>query len=190
MKWVPPISTLDATEKKLARIGQSIAKLEQQARTLRAKAKRRAVPDYEMAAAGGRKTRLSELFGDKEALVLVHNMGKGCGYCTMWADGYNALFERVAERAAFAVASPDAPADQQKLAKARGWRFPMVSAAGSSLFRDMGFEDAKGQPYPGVTTFVKGKNGAIERYAGTPFGPGDKFCSVFSFFDLLPAKPQ
>lgn len=188
MEWSPPIAKLDATEKKLAGIGKSIARLEKRARALRAKAKRRAVPDYELSGAGGRKMRLSDLFGDKTSLVLVHNMGKGCGYCTMWADGYNALFERLHERAAFAVASPDAPADQRQLAKARGWKFPMVSAAGTSLFRDMGFEDAKGQPYPGVTTFVKGKGGAIERYAGTPFGPGDKFCSVFAFLELLPAK--
>lgn len=71
------------------------------------------------------------------------------------------------------------------MAKARGWSFPMVSARGTSLFQDLGFADAKGEWYPGVSTLVK-KKGRIERYGAAPFGPGDKFNSVFSFFELLP----
>ena len=35
--------------------------------------------------------RLSDLFGDADDLILIHNMGKGCPYCTLWADGFNGV---------------------------------------------------------------------------------------------------
>jgi predicted dithiol-disulfide oxidoreductase (DUF899 family) len=184
--WVHPLTKIDPAEKKLAGIAKKIAALEKQARTLRARAKRRRVADYALRRPDSTPVTLSELFGDKDRLVLVHNMGKSCPYCTMWADGFNALWKNVAEKAAFALVNNDEPADQARVAAARGWSFPMISAKGTSLFKDLGFADGKGDWYPGVSTLVRKKSSAIERYAGAPFGPGDKFNSVFSFFDLLP----
>ena len=183
--WVHPLTKIDPAQKKLAAVRGKIAKLEKQARAIRARAKRLRVDDYELARAVGGTVKLSELFGDKDQLVLVHNMGKSCPYCTMWADGFNALWKHVADKAAFVLVNNDEPADQARVAKARGWAFPMVSARGTSLFQDLGFADAKGEWYPGVSTLVK-KKGRIERYGAEPFGPGDKFNSVFSFFALLP----
>ena len=49
--------------------------------------------------------RLSELFGDKENLILIHNMGRSCSSCTMWADGVNGVYDHLASRAAFALPS-------------------------------------------------------------------------------------
>ena len=184
--WVHPLTRIDPAERKLAGIAKKIAALEKQARGVRAGAKKRRVADYALARADGSTVKLSALFGNKSRLVLIHNMGKSCPYCTMWADGFNALWKNVAEKAAFALVNNDAPADQASVAAARGWSFPMASARGTSLFADLGFADAKGGWYPGVTTLVRKKNGAIERYAGAPFGPGDKFNSVFSFLELLP----
>jgi len=184
--WVHPLAKTDPARKKLAAVAGKIAKLEKQARTIRARAPRRRVDDYELARADGGTVRLSALFGQKDRLVLVHNMGKSCPYCTMWADGFNALWKHVTDKAAFVLVNNDAPADQARVARARGWSFPMVSAGGTSLFRDLGFADARGQWYPGVSTLVRKKDGTIERYAAAPFGPGDKFNSVFSFFELLP----
>ncbi len=186
--WVHPLTKIDPAEKKLAGIAKKIAALEKQARTLRARAKRHRVADYPLTRADGSTVKLSELFGDKSQLVLIHNMGKSCPYCTMWADGFNALWKNVTEKAAFALVNNDAPSDQSEVAAARGWSFPMASARGTSLFNDLGFADAKGDWYPGVSTLVRKKNGVIERYAAAPFGPGDKFNSVFSFFDLLPKR--
>lgn len=184
--WVHPLTKIDPAEKKLAGIAKKIAALEKEARTVRARAKKHRVGDYELTRADGDKVKLSELFGDKDRLVLIHNMGMSCPYCTMWADGFNALWKNVAEKAAFALVNNDEPVDQARAAAARGWSFPVVSAKGTSLFKDLGFADAKGDWYPGVSTLVRKKSGALERYAGAPFGPGDKFNSVFSFFDLLP----
>ena len=35
------------------------------------------------------KTNLLELFGDHDQLLVIHNMGQACRYCTLWADGLN-----------------------------------------------------------------------------------------------------
>ena len=57
---------------------------------------------------------LSDLFGNRDELILIFNMGKGCPYCTLWADGYNGLVPHLENRAAFVVASPDSPEIQKE----------------------------------------------------------------------------
>jgi predicted dithiol-disulfide oxidoreductase (DUF899 family) len=185
--WAPAKDTIG---REAAAIQGKIAALEQKLARLREQAVKPAVEDYALSAPGGKKTRLSALFGKKEHLVLVHNMGSSCNLCTMWADGFNPVYPHVEKRAAFALASADDAATLARHAKRRGWRFRTVSAAGTSLFHDMGHETRDGAPMPGVTVFRKRKNGAIERTAVTRFGPGDKFCSVFSFLALLPAEAR
>ena len=186
MAFEHPLSKKSPIAAKAGEIQGKISALEADLKALRQGAAETA-KDYRFADGNGTVT-LSGLFGDKDELVLVHNMGADCPYCTMWADGYSGVTGYVEDRAAFVVASPDAPADQQKTAKSRGWKFRMVSSEGSSFFGDMGFEDADGKPFPGVSTFRKRGDGSIEHLASAAFGPGDKFCSVFSFFDLLPEK--
>ncbi len=186
MAFEHPLSKKSPIAAKAGEIQGKIGALEAELKALRQGAVETA-KDYQFADAGG-AVALSGLFGDKDELVLVHSMGTSCPYCTMWADGYSGVTSYVEERAAFVVASPDAPADQQKTAKSRGWNFRMVSSEGNSFFGDMGFEDGDGNPYPGVSTFRKRGDGSIEHLASAQFGPGDKFCSVFSFFDLLPEK--
>ena len=41
------------------------------------------VPDYEFTNLHG-DIKLSEMFGDKSGLFVIHNMGQGCRYCTIW----------------------------------------------------------------------------------------------------------
>jgi predicted dithiol-disulfide oxidoreductase (DUF899 family) len=61
--------------------------------------------------------RLSELFGGKRDLFVIHNMGTTCRYCTMWADGFNGVYDHLADRAAFVLATPDTPDVQRQFAK-------------------------------------------------------------------------
>ncbi len=173
---------------RMSAVQGEIKALEQELVGLRAAAPKEEVADYEFTDWQGAKVRLSSLFGDKDELILIHNMGQSCPYCTMWGDGYNGVIPYVNKRAAFVVASPDDIDTQKRHAQNRGWKFPMVSSAGSSLFKDMGFEDQDGGPTPGVSTFHMTSDGRIERYGRASFGPGDKFCSVFNFFDLLPEE--
>ncbi len=140
----------------------------------------------------GGKTTLLELFGDKQDLILVHNMGASCPYCTLWADGLNGLRAYLSDRAAFVVSSPDAPAAMKSFREKRGWQFQMVSIAGTRFAHEQGFaEDKDGTTYwlPGVTTFRRTEAGKIQRIGQAAFGPGDSFCSVWPLFDMLHQGP-
>src|ERR1700678_2400193 len=128
---------------KLADYRRQIADIREKMRDAIAAVEPKKVKDYEFTSTDG-AVRLSELFGDHEDLIVIHNMGVACSYCTLWADGYNGIHQHVVARAAFAVASPDRPAVQKKFAESRGWKFPMVSHAGSSFAADMGYVSANG----------------------------------------------
>ncbi len=129
-----------------------------------------------------------KLFGDKDDLIVIHNMGRGCSYCTMWADGFNGLLPHLEDRAAFVVASPDSPEVQKEFATGRGWRFRMASAHGTSFNKAAGFEVPEG-PMPGVSTFRRDREGRIYRVSKAEIQPGDDFCSAWHLFDLLEGGP-
>ncbi len=159
----------------------------------RLKEVRRRVPsepvrDYELHGPDGPVT-LSEAFGDKPDLILIHNMGSGCPYCTMWADGFNGVLHHLEDRSAFVVVSPDSVETQQQFRRKRGWRFRMLSVGGTTLFKDMGFESEDehygSNAMPGVSVFHKSADGSIVRVASDFLGPGDSYCSVWNLFDLL-----
>jgi len=141
------------------------------------------VNDYELVDSEGQKTKLSQLFGSKKDLILVHNMGNSCAYCTMWADGLNGLLPHLEDRTSFVLSSPDEPSVQKEFSDSRGWKFKMVSTKGTSLAKDMGFEQ-DGMPQPGVSVFFK-EDDRILRVGYDNFGPGDKYCPTFPLFDLL-----
>jgi predicted dithiol-disulfide oxidoreductase (DUF899 family) len=143
------------------------------------------VSDYQLTGSDGIPVNLSSLFGDKDDLLVVHNMGRGCNYCTMWADGLNGDLHHLEDRAAFVVSSPDDPATQTAFATSRGWRFRMVSTTGSTFAHDLGFEQTPGDYYPGVSAFHRQPDGTIVRTGRDFFGPGDDFCAPWPLFDLL-----
>jgi predicted dithiol-disulfide oxidoreductase (DUF899 family) len=173
----------DTTEK-LAAYRSEIAGLRKKMRELQASVEPEKVRDYELATPGGH-VPLSRLFGDKPDLFVVLNMGTSCPYCTLWADGFNGIFDHLANRAAFVVASPDAPAVQQKFAAGRGWRFPMVSHAGTTFAADMGGRSESGSYRPGISVFKKTPSGIL-RVSDSDLHPGDDFCALWHMFDLLP----
>ena len=69
---------------------KEIETLQGEMRNLQAEVEPEVVQDYVLDGWDG-PVRLSELFGDKRDLILIHNMGKGCPSCTMWADGFNGV---------------------------------------------------------------------------------------------------
>jgi len=168
-----------------------IAALQGEMRALQAAVEPQQVQDYVLSGWDG-PVRLSELFGAKRDLIVIHNMGTGCPACTMWADGFNGVYDHLASRAAFALVSPNPVAVQKTFAASRGWRFPMVSYDGSTFAEDMGYREGGDPPddklggwNPGVSTFRR-EGGKILRLSDTEFGPGDDFCVVFHLFDLIP----
>jgi predicted dithiol-disulfide oxidoreductase (DUF899 family) len=165
---------------------KQIAGIRSEMRTLQAAVEPEVVADYVFTTLDG-QVALSALFGDKPDLFVIHNMGKSCPACTMWADGYNGVMAHLESRAAFVVSTPDAPQVQRDFALSRGWRFRMVSHEANDFAADMGYRGEKGFQ-PGVSVFRK-EAGRILRVSDTGLGPGDDFCSVFHFFDLLPEGP-
>lgn len=150
---------------------------------LRRQRPREPVSDYVLRATDGRRVRLSSLFADKRSLLLVHNMGSGCAYCTMWADGFVGLHAHLRSRAAFVVTSLDPPEVQRAFAAGRGWPFDLYSVE-RGFVDDMGFVDPEQGLMPGVSAFEKDTDGTLWRTGRAEFGPGDEFCSVWHFFDL------
>ncbi|MHA1940279.1 MAG: DUF899 family protein [Candidatus Hodarchaeales archaeon] len=128
---------------------------------------------------------LSDFFKEKDELILIHNMGKHCPYCTLWGDGFNGVLSHLENRAGFVVISPDEANVQREFAKNRGWKFEMASAKGTNFIKDMGFELEDGKYMPGVSMFYKDEQGLITRTGKDVFGPGDNYSSPWHLFDLL-----
>ena len=169
---------------RLAGLRARIAELRQEMQQVQESVAPQPVDDYVFATTEGPR-RLSQLFDDQDNLFVIHNMGAGCSYCTLWADGYNGVYRQLATRAAFVVSSPDAPDLQQRLAQARGWRFPMVSHQGSSFAADMGYVDGNGRWLPGVSVFRRDGE-AILRVSEAGFQPYDDFCIAWHLLAMLP----
>ena len=163
---------------------RQIAELRRKMREVQADAEPEEVRDYEFATSQG-LVRLSALFGDMADLIVIHNMGASCPYCTLWADGYNGIYHHLSSRAAFAVSSPDRPDVQKEFATGRGWRFPMVSHVNSTFAADMGFRSPSGGWLPGITAFRRDAD-RILRVSDASCAPGDDFCTLWHLFELLP----
>jgi predicted dithiol-disulfide oxidoreductase (DUF899 family) len=183
----PPSTDL---EKRIEELGNEIIAKKQEFYELKRQLPRFEVPDYELLTPDGKGVHLSDLFGEKNELILIHNMGKKCPYCTLWADGFNGVFHHLESRAAFVVATPDPPEVIKAFAEIRGWKFRLVSTQPSSLKKDLGFELEDGSYYPGISTFVKDEKGVIRHVAKAYLGPGDDFCSVWYMFDMLAVQNE
>ncbi|WP_163099215.1 DUF899 family protein [Peribacillus alkalitolerans] len=156
---------------------------------LRSSKQKRPIQNYEFVTSSNQQVTLHDLFGEKDQLIIIHNMGKGCSYCTMWTDGFNGVYHHLIDQASFVLASPDTPDVQGDLAAERQWKFPMISVKDSTFTTDMGFQKGK-QYYPGVSTFHKDEDGHITLHAQAPFGPGDDYCVTWHLFDLLPSTSE
>ena len=166
----------------------SIAELEAQVAELTAKlnAARRAasgreVPDYALRTLDG-EVRLSELFAGRERLLAIHNMGQGCRYCTLWADGVNGFLPHLESAMAVVLLSKDDPETQRRFANARGWRFRLASHGGGAYISEQtvmaGHDNA-----PGAVVYEK-KDGKLIGKNAVVFGPGDLFCPAWNFLAL------
>ena len=169
-------SDIESLETQIMELKEKLAKA-------RHNAPREEVKDYTFATLDG-PVKLSELFGDRDELVLIHNMGRSCPYCTLWADGLNGQFRHYDNRSAFVVVSPDSPDLQKEFGSSRGWNFKMVSDGDRAFSSDMGFWSEKDGWWPGVSAFVK-DGGKIYRTGTAVFGPGDDFCPIWPIQDLL-----
>jgi predicted dithiol-disulfide oxidoreductase (DUF899 family) len=143
------------------------------------------VEDWELRGLNGCVVNLSRLFGDKSELLLIHNMGRGCSYCSLWADGLIGVAPHLMQRCAMVLCSNDPPEVVRAFREVRGWDFPCVSGRDTGFAHAMGYGDDEGKTYPGVSAFHKRGDGTIIRTGHMPFGPGDDFCAVWPMLDLI-----
>lgn len=146
------------------------------------------ISNYIFKDAEGNEVMLEELFGFHDELILIHNMGKNCPYCTLWGDGFIGMYRHIATRCGFVLVSPNNHQEVADFAASRNWTFPCVSANENTFSFDMGFqtinEEGKSSFMPGYTTFLK-KEGKIYRVACDTFGPGDFYAPIWSFIEML-----
>ncbi len=153
---------------------------------LRRKANPKEIANYGFLDFDGKEVKLHELFGDKREMLLAFNMGKGCRYCTLWADGFVGLSGHLSDRAAFVVVSPDAPEVQQEFYNSRNWNFPMYSRKNNTIAADLKMQSEDGKAWPGIVALSLTDDGRILMHSSTYFGPGDNYSIMWDMMDLLP----
>jgi predicted dithiol-disulfide oxidoreductase (DUF899 family) len=139
------------------------------------------IPNYSFQTQNG-DTTLLELFGDRDKLLLIHNMGQGCRYCTLWADGFNGFVPHLESAMSVVLVSKDAPDLQRRFANARGWRFRLASHSGGDYIREQSVKEGQGNT-PGAVVYERDGE-KISRKNSCIFGPGDLYCSMWSLLGL------
>lgn len=139
------------------------------------------VPNYTFETVTG-TTDLASLFCGRQILFAIHNMGQGCRYCTLWADGLNGFLPHLEDKFSVVLLSKDSPEAQQRFAHARNWRFRMASHRGGAYLAEQTVTPGEDN-MPGLVCYVQDK-GKIIRKSSTVFGPGDLFCSLWHILSL------
>ena len=128
------------------------------------------------------ETSLRDLFGDDEQLLVIHNMGQGCRYCTLWADGINGLLPHLESAMGVVLVSKDAPSVQRRFANSRGWRFRLASHGGGDYIAEQSVQ-AGDNNVPGAVVYEL-RDDVIHRKNTCVFGPGDRFCVAWNFLGM------
>lgn len=139
------------------------------------------VKNYRFATLSG-ETSLLDLFGEQHTLLLIHNMGQGCRYCTLWADGFNGFLPHLESAMAVVMVSRDEPELQRQFANSRGWRFRMASHGGGEYITEQSITEGTGNT-PGAVVYTRDGE-IIRRKNAVEFGPGDRFCPAWNLLAL------
>ena len=174
------------SQDQIQKLQMEIFEKQQQLFKMRKDSELKEVSNYEFETLEG-KVKLIDLFLDKDTLFMIHNMGPGCRYCTLWADGLNGFLPHLETQYSVVLTSKSTPEDQRKMANARGWRYRMVSHGGGDYIKEQtaSFDpsSANSGNFPGLVCYVK-KDGKVFRKNSVPFGPGDEFCSLWNIISL------
>jgi predicted dithiol-disulfide oxidoreductase (DUF899 family) len=170
---------------------------------------RRALPiggevpqDYEFEAEGGRRLRLSEMFGDKPTLITYFWMygpqrERPCPMCTNLLGGLEGNAKDIEQKAALAIIALSPVARQLDFALERGWKhLRFYSAAGNDFARDYRGLTADGIDTAALNVFVK-RDGRVFHFWGgemdgstadpgqDPRGAPD-IAPLWNFLDMTP----
>ena len=169
-----PNNEIRDIEQKIRILMERLAKLQQSNR-------RNEVNNYSFSTIEG-EINLLDLFGEKDKLLLIHNMGQGCRYCTLWADGFNGFLPHLESTISVVLVSKDAPQLQRKFANSRGWGFRLASHGGGEYIQEQSvMKDSNNMP--GAVVYERDGD-KIYRKNDCVFGPGDIYSSMWSLLGL------
>ena len=143
----------------------------------------------------GQNVRFSELFGEKNTLLLYSfmfgpNWDKPCPSCTSLVDGFDRSSYQVTRNAAFAAIAK-APAERiNAWAKERGWsQIDLLCGFRSSFQADYKCQGASDdEQWPVMHTFVK-RDGAIFHFWATEL-PMNHVDTVWPYWNLMDFTPE
>lgn len=125
---------------------------------------------------------LLDLFGEHDRLLVIHNMGQGCRYCTLWADGLNGFLPHLESAMSVVLVSKDAPEAQRRFANSRSWRFRLASHGGGPYIQEQTVMDGDNNT-PGAVVYER-EGDPIMRKNSAVFGPGDLYCSIWNLLGM------
>ena len=175
------MATEDENATEIAELEKRIGDLINKLGTLRKASVGQPVPNYTFATTDG-QTTLRDLFGPRSKLLVIHNMGQGCRFCTLWADGFNGLLPHLEDALAVVLVSKDPPPVQRTFANSRGWRFRMASHGGEPYIQEQGVF-GNGENYPGAVVYERDGD-VILRKNVCVFGPDDLYCALWPLFGM------
>lgn len=166
---------------KIADIQRQILELTNKLNVLQLASTGEEVANYTFDTLAGECT-LRDLFGENDLLLVIHNMGEACRYCTLWADGLNGFVPHLESAMSVVLVSKDEPSKQRQFANSRGWRFRLASHGGGDYSREQTVMDGADN-MPGAVVYER-KGDKITRKNSSAFGPGDLYCSMWGLLGL------
>jgi predicted dithiol-disulfide oxidoreductase (DUF899 family) len=166
---------------RISELEQQLYELTNELNTLKRQIAGTPVPDYTFATLDGEQT-LSSLFAGRERLLVIHNMGQACRYCTLWADGFNGFLPHLESAMSVVLVSKDDPQTQQAFAGSRGWRFRMASHGGGAYIKEQAVKPDSTN-MPGAVAYRRDGDDIL-RLGHGEFGPGDLYCSLWNLLGV------
>jgi len=176
-----------SSEQKIQQLEKEIYELSLELGKLKKNSEGKEVRDYTFTDLNG-QVRLSELFGVHNKLLLIHNMGQGCRYCTLWGDGINGMLAHLESAMSVVLVSKDSPQVQRQFANSRGWRFRLASHTGGEYIREQTVMN-EAENMPGAVVYEKQGSKMFRKNAAV-FGPGDLYCSTWHLLSLAGLGPD
>lgn len=141
-----------------------------------------------------KRVKFSELFGDKNTLLLYSFMfgpswDNPCPSCTSLVDGFDRAWYQVSRDAAFAAIAK-APAERiNAWARQRGWsQIDLLSGFESTYQADYRCQESDEMQWPVMHVFTKRK-GKIFHFWGTEL-PSNHVDTVWAYWNLMDFTPE
>ncbi|GLS83431.1 DUF899 family protein [Paraferrimonas haliotis] len=139
------------------------------------------IADYRLQTLSG-EVALSELFAGKTKLLMIHNMGEACRYCTLWGDGINGILPHLESALSVVLVSKNDIHTMRTFANSRNWGFRLASHGGGDYMKQQvaqqGYDNM-----PGAVVYEL-RDGVIYRTNHCAFGPGDLYCAAWPLLGL------